>query len=140
MRVSDVVCQVEADGAALRLDGDRIRIWFPELQVREELAGEVSFLRAHRSEVAELLRARQAIPDMPLGVRLISWKIEDPPVAIETCAIVVDAVLFARRTLEQLRVALENPRRWVGWTVPQLIERLAQVGVIVALEAEGKLQ
>lgn len=38
-------------------------------------------------------------------------------------------------TLEQLRVALTQPKRWVGWSVPQLVDRLAQVGVFVALEA-----
>jgi hypothetical protein len=42
--------------------------------------------------------------------------------------------LFASTTLEQLRVALANPKRWVGWSVSQLIERLAQVGVTVVLE------
>jgi hypothetical protein len=71
---------------------------------------------------------------MPSGVRLLTWNLKQPPVAIETCSVVIDPALFASSTLEQLRIALENPKRWVGWTVPQLIDRLAQVGVIVALE------
>jgi hypothetical protein len=70
---------------------------------------------------------------MPAGVRLIEWNLKQPPVAIETCAVVTDSGLFARTTLEQLRIALAGPKRWVGWSVPQLIDRLAQVGVRVAL-------
>jgi hypothetical protein len=46
--------------------------------------------------------------------------------------------LFARTTLEQLRIALAAPKRWVGWTIPQLIDRLAQVGVRVALESAAQ--
>ena len=41
------------------------------------------------------------------------------------------------RLEEQLGVALAQPKRWVGWSTPQLIDRLAQVGVIVTLESEG---
>jgi hypothetical protein len=64
----------------------------------------------------------------------VKWSLKDPPVAIETCAVVTEPALFASTTLEQLRVALANPKRWVGWSVSQLIERLAQVGVTVVLE------
>jgi len=76
---------------------------------------------------------------MPTGVRLINWNLKEPPIAIDICSVVTDPPLFARSTLEQLGAALAEPKRWVGWSVPQLIDRLAQVGVIVALESEGKL-
>jgi hypothetical protein len=59
MSVSTVLSEVEAAGIALRLSGDRIRIRFPEPQQREMLALQVSFLRAHKDEVAEFLRARE---------------------------------------------------------------------------------
>lgn len=75
---------------------------------------------------------------MPAGVRLVLWNLLDPPVLIETCAVVTDSALFANTTLDQLRWALERPGRWVGWSVPQLINRLAQVGVIVALEHQDR--
>jgi hypothetical protein len=132
--VSEILGEIEAAGIALRLDGERVRILFPEPRQREELAGQVAFLRTHRDEVAEFLRKRVAIPRMPPGIRLLEWHPKEPPVAIETCAVVTEPTLFARSTLEQLRIALANPKRWVGWSVSQLIERLAQVGVIVALE------
>ena len=47
---------------------------------------------------------------------------------------VIDTALFAKSTLKQLRIALRQPKRWVGWSVPQLVDRLAQVGVVVTLE------
>jgi hypothetical protein len=72
--------------------------------------------------------------EMPSGVRLLKWNLKQPPVAIDTCSVVTDPALFAMSTLEQLKVAIENPKRWVGWTIPQLIDRLAQVGIVVALE------
>jgi hypothetical protein len=89
-----------------------------------------------REELANLLRARTAIGSIPRSVRLLGLNLLQPPVAIETCAVVTDPTLFARTTLEQLKVALNEPRRWVGWTIPQLINRLHQVGVDVALENE----
>jgi hypothetical protein len=79
------------------------------------------------------------IPPMPPGISLVAWKLKEPPVAIETCAVVVDTVLFAKSTLEQLRIALTQPKRWVGWSIPQLIDRLAQVGVRVALETTSNV-
>jgi len=60
MSVSAVLNEVESAGIALRLDGEHIRISFPAPQQREDLAGHVAFLRAHRDEVAELLRVREA--------------------------------------------------------------------------------
>jgi hypothetical protein len=68
-------------------------------------------------------------------VKLIRWNLKSPPVAIETCVVVTDPALFARTTLEQLRTALAQPQRWVGWSVTQLIDRLAQVGVLVMVGA-----
>ena len=134
MSLSQVVDEVEAVGIALRLDGERIRIRFPEPRQRQELAQQISFLRAHRAQITEFLRIRHSIPAMPPGVRLVSWNLGKPPVAIETCAIVTDPALFARSALDQLRTALTHPERWVGWSVPQLMDRLEQVGVSVALD------
>lgn len=140
MTVADVVSEVEAAGAAIRLEGDRVRVWYPDEEHRENLAEQIAFLRTHRADVASFLKARNAVLLMPAGVRLIEWNLKEPPVAIETCAVVTDPALFARTTVEQLRIALAEPRRWVGWTVPQLINQLAQVGVVVALEPKGRTQ
>jgi hypothetical protein len=132
-----IVSRLEESGGTLVLDRDRIRYSVPsgDAEARALLAE----LRKHRSEIAAFLRDRQAIPEMPQGVRLIQWTLKEPPVAIETCSVVTDPALFARTTLEQLRTSLAHPKRWVGWSVPQLIDRLAQVGVSVALECAERI-
>jgi hypothetical protein len=77
---------------------------------------------------------------MPPGIRLLEWKLKEPPVVIETCAVVTDSALFARSTLAQLNTALTKSKRWAGWSIPQLIERLSQVGVLVAIETKVEAQ
>ena len=91
--------------------------------------------RSRRSEVAAFLKERNGEPRMPTGVLLLGWNLKKTLVAIETCAVVTDTALFARSTLEQLGTALAQRSRWVGWSIPQLIDRLAQVGVTVKLAA-----
>jgi hypothetical protein len=134
MSVIEILAEVEAAGVSLRLDGQGVRIWFPEARLRDELASQIAFLRRHRSEVTESLQARAGIPSLPPGVRMVKWNLKEPPIAIETCAVVTEPGLFARTTIEQLRIVLTNPKHWVGWSVFQLIERLGQVGVTVDLE------
>lgn len=139
MTVADMVSEVEAAGVAFRLEGEKVRVSYPDDERRKELAAQIGLLREQRDEVALFLKSRSAIPQMPQMLRLISWNLKDPPVAIETCTVVTDPALFVSRTLEQVRIALARPRRWPGWSVPQLIDRLAQVGVVVMLEEEIKV-
>lgn len=129
MIVADVIAEVEAAGVGLRWDGQVVRILFPEPSRREKLAPQVAFLRQHRSEVVESLRVRTSLPSIPSGLRLLKWNLKEPPIAIETCSVVTEPSLFARTTINQLRIALATPNRWVGWSIPQLINRLEQVGV-----------
>lgn len=133
----EVLTKIEAAGAALELDGAKVRILYREEAQRESLASHVGFLRAHRDDVVAWLRARASVPVMPPGVRLLHWKLKEPPLAVEVCAIVTDPALFAQTTLEQLAIAVSEPKRWVGWTVPQLVDRLNQIGVGVKVECPG---
>jgi hypothetical protein len=134
VNVAETVNLVETAGATFRLDGEGVRVWYPDEEHRAGLAGQVAFLRSRREEVTAFLRARVVVPVMPRGVRLLKWNLKRPPVAIETCAVVTDTARFAQTTLGQLRIALAHPKRWVGWSVPQLVDRLAQVGIQVSLE------
>ena len=144
----EVVSRLEENGGSLRLEGDRIRYSVPSGS--REALDLLAELRKHRDAVRALLLERAArqggnsssqTPDVvltiPLGVRLVTWNLKEPPVAIDTCSVVTDTPLFARSTLEQLRTAIAQPKRWVGWSVPQLIDRLGQVGVIVTLETQA---
>jgi hypothetical protein len=137
VNVAEAVRQVEAAGATFRLYGEKVRVWYPREERREELARQIAFLRVHRDDATRFLRARASIPRMPRGVRLIAWSLKEPPVTIDTCSVVTATALFARTTLGQLGRALARPDKWVGWGVPQLMDRLAQVGVVVTLESEG---
>jgi hypothetical protein len=78
----------------------------------------------------------EMIPPMPPGTVLVSWGLKEPPITIAAGEVVTDSAKFARACLEQLRNALANPRRRTAWTVPQLIERLALVGVMVTTNNE----
>jgi hypothetical protein len=137
MNVLATIKTIETAGAILRLNDERVRVWYPDECCRRELTPHMTFLRDHRDEVASLLRSRGACVILPPGVRLIEWNLKQPPVAIETCAVVTDPGLFARTTLEQLRIALAEPKRWAGWSVPQLIDRLGQVGVRVVVDRKA---
>jgi hypothetical protein len=136
MNFTDVVNEIEAAGACFRLEGEKVHVWYPSDERREELAARIAFLRNYRAEVKAFLKARTAIPVMPPGVRLVQWGLKEPPIVVETGSVVFDSALFASSTLVQLGDLLANPNRNVGWTVPQLIERLAQVGVAVLLKSE----
>jgi hypothetical protein len=139
VNVPETVSLIEDAGATFRVDGEKVLVRYPDDEQREQLTEHVASFRAHKSEVAAFPRVRSIVPTMPPQVRLLEWKLKEPSVAIETSSVVSDTALFARRTLEQLRTTLAHPKRWVGWSVPQLIDRLAQVGVNVTLESEGKL-
>jgi hypothetical protein len=135
-----MVIEVEAAGAALRLHGDNVRIWYPDEDLRQKLAGHVTSLRQHRDDVVGLPKVRNCNSQIPAGVRLVEWYLKESPILVDCSAVVTDPALFATATLRQLQIALNNPKRWVGWTVPQLIERLAQVGVVVTLGSEAGTQ
>jgi hypothetical protein len=131
IEVIDIVSRLEAVGGKLTLDGERIRYSIPsgDAEARDLL----DELREHKPAVTDLLRVRDATPP---GVRIIGWNLKEPPIAIEYHAVVTDPAKFARATLGELRERLTNPMRMYGWSVPQLIDRLAQVGVTVALEID----
>lgn len=133
----EVVYQIEAAGALLRLKGEKVTVLLQSEAQRESLANQIGFLRAHQNDLVAWLKARVTASPMPPGIRLLHWQLKEPPVAVEVCAIVTDPALFARTTLEQLSIAISEPNRWVGWTVPQLVDRLHQVGVHVQVESQG---
>jgi hypothetical protein len=78
------------------------------------------------------------VPTMPKGVRLIRLESRTAPVAIDVCTVVVDVSGFIERELRALDSRLNNP--WTihgGFTVPQMLNRLAQAGLEVELDPKG---
>jgi hypothetical protein len=139
VEISPEIAAIHCAGATLSLEGNEVYILYQNELQREQLARQVSVLRAHRAEVMEWLQEQSTIPPMPPGVCLVRWCLKEPPVDIEVCAVVTEPARFARITLAQLALALADPKRWFGWTIPQLIERLHQVGVDVVLEPDIKV-
>lgn len=127
--VMEIVSRLEAVGGKLTLQGERIRYSIPSGDAMAR--GLLAELRERKPEVTDVLRARAATPP---GVRIIGWNLKEPPIAIEYYAVVTNPAKFARATLAELRERLTNHKRKYGWSVEQLIDRLAQVGVAVALE------
>jgi hypothetical protein len=69
---------------------------------------------------------------------LIRWQFKAAPVAIDVCSVVVDVRKFMESELRALDSRLNNP--WTihgGFTVPQMLDRLAQAGLEVELEPKG---
>src|SRR5262249_13741892 len=127
--VVELIRRVEQAGGTLTLDdGGRITYELPD-----EAVPLLDQLRARKDDIRRVLRERQAALLMLPGVRLIEWKLKGAPVVIDVCSIVIDPNLFVRTIIEQLCVALENLGQWIGWSVPLLIGRLGQVGVVVEL-------
>lgn len=134
MSVAEVVSEVEAAGVALQLEGEKIRVRYPDQERREELAWQIALLRDQRAEVAAYLKARNAIPPMPEGIRLIRWEPKQAPVILTQWAVVSDVLRFVQMTMLELRVALAGKRTLAGnHSVRELIDRLEQCGVIVGI-------
>ena len=133
-----MVSEIEAAGATFRLEGEKVRVSFPDDERRKELAKQIGLLRAHRTEVAAYLKTRTAVPRMPKGVRLIRWESKAAPVAIDVCSVVLDVPMFIKSELRALDSRLNNP--WAihgGFTVAQMLNRLAQAGLEVELDTKG---
>jgi hypothetical protein len=72
---------------------------------------------------------------MPKGIRLIRWEPKTAPVVIDVCSVVVDVSKFIAGELRALDSRLNNPATiHGGFSVPQMLDRLAQVGVTVELD------
>ena len=135
MTVADVVTKVEAAGGAFRLDGEKVRVWYPDDECREELAGQIAMLRDQRVEVAAYLKARRAVPPMPEGVRLVQWEPKPAPIALTRVEIVTNVSRFVTMTLLELKAALAG-KRWLAGnrSVRELIERMEECGVVVEVQ------
>ena len=78
-------------------------------------------------------------PSMPSGVRLVSWEPMAAPVRLDVCSVVFDVPKFIESELRALDSRLNNP--WTihgGFTVPQMLDRLAQAGLEVELNRKAE--
>lgn len=89
-----------------------------------------------RDRLPEL--ALPTCPALPKGVRLIRWEPKPAPVAIDVCSLVVDIPEFIHGELRALNSRLNDPGTIRGgFTVWQMLDRLARAGLVVELEPKG---
>ncbi|OFV95124.1 MAG: hypothetical protein A3F68_10660 [Acidobacteria bacterium RIFCSPLOWO2_12_FULL_54_10] len=112
----------------------------PETDAAEAMSHDETSLEEVGIQIDDILRAvavqAPALPPpLPSGVRLVLYSPKMPPIAIEQCAIVTNVDLFIRSTLADLKAKLNGATGASGgWTVPQLLDHLRQVGVVVEVE------
>ena len=125
--------------ASRRLNGEKVRVCYPDDERRNELAGQIALLRAQRSEVTAYLKARSAILPMPEGVRLVRWEPKPAPVALTRVEIVTDVPRFLAITLLELKAALAG-KRWQSShrSARELVDRLEQCGLFVQIDDDAK--
>lgn len=141
MRVADVVSEVEAAGVAFRLAGEKVCVWYPDDERRQNVAGRIALLRGRRAEVAAYIKARTKIPEMPKGIRLVRWEPRPAPIAVTRVEIVTDVPSFVRMTLLEMQNALIN-ERWLAGnrSVRELIDRLEECGVAIEIDGQHFLE
>ena len=123
----ELVRAVEANGGRLRVEDGWLVI------APGNAAGPViEELRQHKAEIIDLLAQR---PAMPAGCRLVSYAPKEPPIKLTAWETITDTQTFVRATLTQIDERLHG-RGWLAncWTLSTLLDRLAAVGCIVALE------
>jgi hypothetical protein len=147
--IPELIQAVESLGGRFMVDGGRLGIVpaTAATPLMEEL-------RQHKAELlAELARRRNSFadvqmpsvspcapdvscpPDMPAGVLLLSWNPKAAPVQLERWSTASDTDRFICSTLRQLEAQLAGQSWKAGnWGLHGLLERLAAVGCVVALE------
>ena len=69
---------------------------------------------------------------MPAGCRLLHFEPKDAPLYIDQSSVVFNVAEFVARELAELNARINDP--WTvrgGWTLFQIVDRLAQCGVCV---------
>jgi hypothetical protein len=130
MNAVELLDAVENAGGSLVLNGSQIRYALPK-----RAAWLVPELKQNREELIGLLQEVGTPPQMPPGVRLLTWKPKTPPVAIVSMGIVGNVDRFIVATLRELGARLEGKDFLAGnWSGRELVDRLEQVGVSVTVE------
>src|ERR1019366_7703437 len=131
MNAPEVLEAVQNAGGSLSLSGERIQYALPNSAMWL-----VTELKRNRNDVVALLREREGPPQMPVGVRLLKWEPQDPPIALVRMGIVTNVQGFVTATLLQLQARMEGKDFLAGnWSLRELIDRLEQVGVVVKVES-----
>ncbi len=160
MTVLELMDRLAGIGARVTAEGNDVAICFPEehrraveglgpeiRRLKPELLKELSDadsdtlfdglesrLDGERDQVRGV-RAPAECPPLPAGVKLVRYCPKDPPVAIAPISIVTDVDKFIRSYLRDLRFRLEHPGAYACAPLEEILAKLAEVGVELALDA-----
>lgn len=79
-------------------------------------------------------------PALPTGVKLVRYDPKPPPVAVAPISIVTDVDAFIRAYLMDLGHRLQHPRTHACAPLPEILAKLAEVGVELAIERPDDLE
>jgi hypothetical protein len=138
--VVELIAEFEARGGEFGFDGNQINVQYPP-ERREALALILETLRANREAVAALVCERfrgvaapARCPPLPPGVRLVNYTPKKPPVAVAPISIVTDVDKFIQAYLMDLGHRLQYPETHACASLPEILAKLAEVGLELALE------
>lgn len=139
----DAIIEFELLGGEFILEKDHLEVQYPRRQMGA-LTPVLATLRAHRHEVAILIRGRHSggvsapaqCPRLPAGVRLVKYVPKNPPVAVGAINIVTDVDMFIRAYLADLQHRLQHPKTYACATLPEIIAKLAEVGLELTIEPD----
>jgi hypothetical protein len=139
LTISEAIETLESLGCTIQLEGERLKVRGPEVP---EVAALVSELRAQREEALRLVRERGSAPPtedevkrlLPLGVRVVRYAPKTPPVAVAPVSVVTNVGKFIRACLGDLESRLENPDQYSAPPLPEILSKLADVGLELKIE------
>jgi hypothetical protein len=137
--VAEAIKEFESRGGRLLFEGADVTVIYPREQ-KDETQAVVRTLRANRDRVIEMVRERQGVPapgeclPLPPGVRLVSYHPKTPPVPISLVSIVNDVDKFIAAYLSDLRQRLAHPNTHACAPLHEILTKLAEVGVELAIE------
>lgn len=130
----DVIGRLTVLGCSVRLEGEKLKVQGPDLPEVREL---VSELRGDRDAALAWLKDRESQPPnleelkaaLPPGVSLVSYRPKEAPFAVAPVTVVTNAGKFFRAYLRDLRWRVENPDGYAAPPLPDILSKLAEVGV-----------
>jgi len=109
-------------------------------ETASELEAILPELRAQRDAVRSLLYkqppgvyAPAGCPPVPSGVRLKKHAPKSPPVLVQPWSVVTDVEKFIAACLRDLDWRLKHPKAYAAPPLPEILSKLAEVGVEVEL-------
>jgi len=96
----------------------------PDTSGTEELPGTRNLLETNDVPDVPVVPAPEGVAPITSSngaVSVLSWDVPQKSIEIEGVGLVTDAAKFANTRIEELKLAIANPNRRVGWSTSQLV-------------------